>query len=136
MRTTIWLRIASVISLLVAAGHTLGGRSYWSPMGDNPVLQLMRSTRFHVMGVDRTYFDFFLGFGYSLAVYMALQAVLLWQIAGLARIDAGRMRPMIAAIAVASAVIGVIAWLLIIPLPALLFSVLFANLVVAWSVAR
>jgi hypothetical protein len=136
MRTTIWLRVASVISLLFAAGHTLGGRSYWSPQGDNPVLQLMRSTRFHVMGVNRTYFDFFLGFGYSLSVYMVLQAVLLWQIAGLARTDARRVRPMIAAFAVAIAAGGVISWFLIFPLPAGFSLVMLATLVVAWLVAR
>jgi hypothetical protein len=136
MKTTIWLRVASIVSLLLAAGHTLGGRSSWSPMGDNPVLQLMRSTHFHTMGVDRSYLDFFLGFGYSLSVYMALQAVLLWQLAGLARTDARRVRPMIAAIAVATAAVAVIAWFLIFPLPVVFCLAVLVSVVVAWFVAR
>src|SRR5262245_57444252 len=41
MTTTLWLRIAAVISLLFTAGHTMGGLTQWSPMGDNAVLQQM-----------------------------------------------------------------------------------------------
>src|SRR5579872_3578455 len=33
MTTTLLLRIASVIALLLALGHTLGGLKKWSPMG-------------------------------------------------------------------------------------------------------
>jgi hypothetical protein len=33
MSTSLLLRIASVISVLFAAGHTLGGRKAWSPQG-------------------------------------------------------------------------------------------------------
>ncbi len=59
MGTTIALRIASVLSLLIAAGHTLGGRSSWSPVGENDTLRAMRSFHMDVFGVSRTYHDFF-----------------------------------------------------------------------------
>ena len=36
--TSLLLRMASVVSLLVAAGHTMGGLKKWSPMGNNEVL--------------------------------------------------------------------------------------------------
>ena len=39
MTTTLLLRIASAISLLFTAGHSLGGLQKWSPMGDNEVLK-------------------------------------------------------------------------------------------------
>ena len=77
MRTTMWLRISSVIALLFAAGHTLGGLKHWSPMGENPVLKAMRETRFETMGVSRSYLDFYMGFGYSLSVLELMLAVLL-----------------------------------------------------------
>jgi hypothetical protein len=136
MTTTLWLRISSVISLLFAAGHTLGGLKYWSPMGDNPVLQAMRTVRFDTMGANRSYFDFYLGFGYSLSVTQVMQAALLWQLAGLARTDALGARPMIAVIALATAVCGVIAYRFILPLPAFFSLALVASLVVAYVVAR
>ena len=136
MATTIWLRISSVITLLLAAGHTLGGLKYWSPMGENPVLKAMRDTRFDTMGASRSYFDFYMGFGYSLSVAELMLGVLLWQLASLARADAAGVRPMIAVIALATLVSAIIAWRFIFPMPALFLLALFACLTVACVVAR
>ena len=136
MTTTLWLRISSVISLLFAAGHMLGGLKNWSPMGDNPTLQAMRTVRFDTMGANRSYFDFFMGFGHSLSVTLVMQTILLWQLATLARTNSLGVRPMIAVIALATVVSGVIAWRFIFPVPALFSLVLAASLVAAYVVAR
>ena len=77
MTTPLLLRIASVISLLFTAGHTMGGLKQWSPMGENEVLKAMTTVRFETMGANRSYLDFFLGFGWSISVAMLLQTVLL-----------------------------------------------------------
>src|SRR5690349_18005310 len=132
MTTTLWLRISSVISLLFTAGHTLGGRKAWSPVEDNPVMQSMRAFHFDAMGVNRSYFDFYIGFGYSLSVLMLMQTILLWQLATLARRDVAAVRPMIAVIALAVAAAAVIAWRFIFPVPALFSLALAASLGVAW----
>lgn len=136
MTTTLWLRVSSVITALFAAGHTLGGLKYWSPMGENAVLQAMRSVRFDVMGANRSYLDFYLGFGYSLSVIQAMLAILLWQFATMARTNAASVRPMIAVIILAVAACAVIAWRLILPVPALFSLVQLASLAVAFVVAR
>jgi hypothetical protein len=136
MSSALWLRISSVIALLFAAGHTLGGRKLWSPMGETDVLNAMRTVRFEAMGVSRTYLDFYLGFGFSLSVLMLMQAVLLWQLAGIAKAQPLQARPMIAVIALASAACGVLAWRFIFPLPALFSLVLTATLLAAWFTAR
>jgi hypothetical protein len=93
------LRIASVISLLFAIGHSLGGLSKWSPPGETPVLRAMADSRFDVMGASRSYLDLYVGLGWSISIFMLLQTVLLWQLAGMARTDAARVKPMIAALA-------------------------------------
>src|SRR5215471_2039929 len=108
--TTTLLRIASVISLVFTAGHTFGGLQKWSPMGENEVLKAMTAVRFDTMGANRSYLDFFMGFGWSISVLMLLQTVLLWQLASLARSEPARVRPMIAAFALATLAGGVIAW--------------------------
>ena len=136
MTTTLWLRISAVVSLLFTAGHTMGGLSRWSPMGDNAVLQAMSTVRFETMGASRTYLDFFMGFGWSISVAMLMQTVLLWQLASLARTDAVPVRPLIAVFALATAASGVIAWRFIFPLPALFSAVLVACLIVAFAVER
>ena len=136
MTATLWLRISAAIAFLFALGHSLGGLSQWSPMGDNPVLQAMRATRFDTMGANRSYYDFFMGFGWSIAITQFLQAILLWQLATIARTNPGVVRPLIAVFAVATAVGGVIAWRYIFPLPAAFSLLLLGSLVTAYVVAR
>jgi hypothetical protein len=136
MSATLLLRIASVISFLFTAGHTLGGRKEWSPMGDNEVLRAMKAVRFETMGASRTYYDFFMGFGHSLSVAMLLQSVLLWQLATIAKADTVSVRPMIGAFVVASGLGALVAWRFIFPLPAAFSLVLTACLAAAFVVAR
>src|ERR1700758_551121 len=135
MTTTVLLRISAVISLVFALGHSLGGLKRWSPMGDNGVLKAMETVRFDTLGANRSYLDFFLGFGWSLTVAMLLQSVLLWQLASLARTDARQIRPTIAAFAVATLAGGIIAWLFIFPVPALFSAALLVVLVAAYAKA-
>ena len=96
MTTTLFLRIASVISLIFTLGHTAGGLRKWSPMGENEVLKAMTAVHFDTMGTNRSYLDFYMGFGWSISVAMLMQTVLLWQMASLARTNAASVRPMIA----------------------------------------
>jgi hypothetical protein len=133
---TLLLRIASVISLIFTAGHTMGGLRRWSPMGDNAVLKAMTDVRFDIMGANRSYLDFFMGFGWSLSVFMLMQTVLLWQLAAMARTDPARIRPMIAVIALATVASGVIAWRFIFPVPAVFSGVLALALTLAYVAAR
>ena len=130
------LRIATVISLVFTAGHSLGGLRNWSPMGEKEVLKAMTAVRFETMGAKRAYLDFFMGFGWSISVAMLLQTVLLWQLAALAQPDPARVRPMIAVFALATLVSGVIAWRFIFPVPALFSGALAIVLAAAYLVAR
>jgi hypothetical protein len=136
VRTTLLLRIASVISLLFTVGHTMGGLRKWSPMGDNAVLEAMTGVRFDTMGATRSYLDFFMGFGWSISVFMLMQTILLWQLASLARTDPARLRPIIAVIALATIASGVIAWRFIFQVPALFSGVLAIALALAYVSAR
>jgi ABC-type uncharacterized transport system YnjBCD permease subunit len=45
-----WLRVAAVLSVLLALGHTAGGLQHWSPPGETGVLRSM--------GSYRSYLDF------------------------------------------------------------------------------
>jgi len=136
MAARLWLRISAVVAAVFALGHTLGGRKYWSPTGESAVLQQMRDVHFDVMGASRSYFDFYMAFGYSLSVAMFMQAILLWQLSGLVTTDAARVRPMIGVITLAAVASGIIAWLMIFPVPAYFSLVLIACLVVALVKAR
>lgn len=136
MKTTLWLRVSAIISLLFTAGHFMGGLQNWSPVGDNPVLQSMRTLHFDVMGVNRSYFDFYMGFGHSVTVSLLLQSVLLWILGNVARTHASLVRPMIAPFVVAVALTGLIAWRYIFPVPVFCSLALCATLVLAFITAR
>jgi hypothetical protein len=127
MKPVVLLRITSVISLLFAVLHTMGGANSWSPVGETDVLRAMRSYHFDAGGVSRTYLDFYLGLGFSVGVYLLLQAVLLWQLATFAKVDPIRVRPMTASFFVASIVGAVLSWKFIFAAPAI-FSVVIAIL--------
>jgi hypothetical protein len=110
MKASTWLRLASIVSFIFALGHTFGGTKSWSPLGETPGLVAMRTFQFQVGAVQRTYLDFYLGFGFMLSVFMLLQAVLLWQIAAIAKDDPRRARPLAGSILVAQLACGALCW--------------------------
>jgi len=136
MNTTLWLRVSAIISLLFTVGHFMGGLQNWSPLEDNPVFQAMRTVRFNVMGVNRSYLDLYMGLGHSLTVSLLLQSVLLWILGNEARTQPSLVRPMIAAFVVAVALTGIIAWRYILPVPAFFSLALCATLIVAFIAAH
>jgi hypothetical protein len=129
------LRIAAAISLLFTIGHSMGGLQQWSPMGDNAVLKAMTDVRFATMGVSRSYLDFYMGLGWTISVLMAMETILLWQLASLAKTEPARLRPIIAVIALATVGSGIIAWRFILPVPAIFSVVLLIPLALAYVAA-
>lgn len=130
----LWLRAASVLSVLLAAGHSAGGLKSWSPIGESDVLRAMRSFRMDAQGVQRSYLDFYLGFGWSMSVYLVLQAVLLWQMATLDKVSPTSARPMIAVFVVANALGAVVAEQFIFAIPMAFFLAIAGCLSIAWGV--
>src|SRR5262245_31548529 len=125
MKPSHFLRLASVIALLFAAGHTMGARASWSPQGETDVLQAMKTSRFETMGLVRTYWDFYFGFGLFISVFLLLQAVALWQLASIAVDSSLRVRGLILTFLLANAASAVIAWKFIFAIP-VFFSIAIA----------
>ncbi len=83
MKASILYRIASVLLLLFAAGHTFGFRQVDPKWGVDSLISSMRSIHFDITGSSRTYWDFFVGFGLLFSVFLIFTAVLAWQLGGL-----------------------------------------------------
>jgi hypothetical protein len=97
MRTVIFLRIASVLTLIHAALHTIGGVFGGPAPGvQQATVAVMKANEFLVMGVTRSYWDFYRGFGLVVSVFLTLEAIVFWQLGSLAKIDALRLRPLLA----------------------------------------
>ena len=76
MKASMFYRIAAVLLLLFAVGHTLGFRQSDPAWGLDALLGTMRSIHFEVQGFNRTYWDLFLAAGFSVGVFYSLLAAL------------------------------------------------------------
>ena len=97
MKPVIFLRIASVLTLIHAVLHTIGGVFGGADPGvQQATVAVMKANTFPVMGVMRSYGDFYMGLGLVVSVFLTLEAVVFWQLGSLAKTDALRLRPVLA----------------------------------------
>ena len=94
MRRSTWLRIAAVVTVLCALGHTSGYP--WTPAvgaAEQPILDGMRHVSFPIFGSVRTYWDFYQGFALGITVLLLVLSVLMWQLASAAKAASTHVRP-------------------------------------------
>ena len=75
MKVTLLYRTASILLLLFAAGHTIGFRQVDSAWRVDSLVDSMKSTHFNANGSDRTYWEFFVGFGLLVTAWMVFAAI-------------------------------------------------------------
>jgi hypothetical protein len=117
MRASMFYRIAAVLLLLFAAGHTLGFRQSDPTWGVDALLGSMRSIHFEVQGFNRSYWDLFLAAGFSVGVFYVFAAILAWQLGGLPAETLALMRGIAWAFALCFAAITVVSWRYLFILP-------------------
>src|SRR5258708_4254849 len=97
MKPTLFLRIASVLTLIHSILHSIGGVfGKPAPGAAAMVMATMQANRFPVLGVERSYADFYLGFGLGITIFLTAEAVVFWLLGSLAKRDAARLRPILA----------------------------------------
>jgi len=79
MKASLLYRISSILLVLFAIGHTLGFLQIDPKWGVDSLVQSMKSTHFNVSGAERTYWDFFVGFGLFVTALMLLASLIAWQ---------------------------------------------------------
>jgi hypothetical protein len=117
MRASIFYRIAAVLLLLLAIGHTLGFRQSDPTWGVDALLNSMRSIHFNVQGFNRTYWDLFVAAGYVVGVLYLFTAILAWQLGGLPAATLSLMRGTAWAFALCFAAITIVSWRYLFILP-------------------
>jgi hypothetical protein len=110
MKAPIFYRIAAVLLLFFAGAHTFGFRQSEPTWGIDALLGSMRSIHFDVQGFNRTYWDFFVGAGFTVGVLYFFAAILAWQLGGLPAATLARMRGTAWAFALCFAAITVVSW--------------------------
>jgi hypothetical protein len=112
MKTTVLLRSASILTFVHAVLHTMGGLLSAPEHGQDEinVLNTMKAFQFDFMGSMRSYWDFYLGFGLNVTLFLLLAAVLLWQVASLARSEPDKARPFMLTLFAAFIAMMVLSW--------------------------
>ena len=108
MKAAIFIRIASVLLLLHAALHTVGGVfGKVAPGPASVAVAAMQANHFVAFGNLRTYWDFYMGFGLGISIFLAVEGLALWTLAPLAAIHGTRLRPALAIFALGYVVFAV-----------------------------
>ncbi len=109
MKTSTLLRIAAVIAFVHFAGHM--SSIPWIPgegAADLAVIETMKADHFDVIGVSRSYWDFYFGFGLITGLFQVLEAVFLMMLGSLAITEPLRLRPIIALLFVGTVLNGIL----------------------------
>src|SRR5437870_9354333 len=117
MKASVFYRIAAVLLLLFAVGHTLGFRQSDPKWGVDALIGSMRSIHFDMQGFNRSYWDLFVAAGFSVGVFYLFAAILAWQLGGLPVATLALMRGTTWAFALAFAVITVLSWKYLFAIP-------------------
>ena len=108
MKPVVFLRLASVLTLIHSVLHTIGGVFGKADPGPGAVAeQAMKVNQFLWMGHMRSYFGFYRGMGLGITIFLTAEAIVFWQLATLAKNDAVRLRPILATFMVAYLVFAV-----------------------------
>jgi hypothetical protein len=137
MRASMFYRIAAVLLLLFAVGHTLGFRQSDPQWGVDALLGSMRSIHFDVQGFNRTYWDLFVAAGFSVGVFYLFAAILAWQLGGLPAATLALMRGTSWAFVLCFTAITVVSWRYLFILP-IVFSIVITVCLTAaaWLSAK
>jgi hypothetical protein len=92
MKASYAYRAAAVILLLFAIGHTFSFSLTDPQWGLDNMLGQMRTIRFAIGGIERTYWDFFIASGLTVGLLYLFSAVLAWQLGSVRPETLGELR--------------------------------------------
>lgn len=137
MKASVLYRIASILLLLFAVGHTLGFRKIDPNWGVDSLVASMHSIHFDAQGFNRSYWDFYTGFGLFVTVFLLFAAVLAWQMGGLPAQSLAAMRGIAWALALCFIAVTVLSWKYFFIAPVVFSAVVTICLIAAaWRSAK
>jgi hypothetical protein len=137
MKPVIYLRAASLLTLLHAVLHTIGGVFGKPDPGPQQVaVAAMKANQFPLMGATRSYWSFYMGMGLAVTIFLTIVAIVLWQLSSLAKTDACRLRPICMTFLLAFLLLAVNSSIYFFPLPAIMELVIALCLAMAIFASR
>jgi hypothetical protein len=129
LNASLLLKIAAAITILYFAAHIAGYP--WTPVLTEKeliVVDGMKSHQFMAEGTQRTYWDFYVGFGVIIGSFLFIQGVMMWQLSTIAKTDASKLRFVIMSFIVLFVANGFLAWKYFFPMPILFVALIVASL--------
>jgi len=137
MKASLLYRIASGLLILFAVGHTLGFRRVDPRWGVDSIIAALRSTRFDVQGLNRTYWDFYTGFGLFVTVLLLFAAIVTWQLGGLPKESVSVMPGITWGLAACFVIVTFLSWRYFFIVPVVFSAVITICLILAaWAAGR
>jgi hypothetical protein len=131
MKPVLFLRIASVLTLIHAILHTVGGVFGKPAPGVATTVAAMMRSRFPVFGTMRSYSDFYLGLGLGISIFLTVDAIAFWILASMAKSDAARLRPLLAIFTLGYLAMAVNSYMFFFAPPVIVESLIAACLLIA-----
>jgi hypothetical protein len=131
MRASLLYRISSILLVLFAIDHTVGFSQIDPAWHVDSLVESMKSVHFNVNGSERTYWDFFFGFGLFVTVLMLFASSVAWQLGGLPPSTLAAMRASAWGFAISFAVIAWLSWRYFFIIPLVFSIVIFLCLAAA-----
>ena len=137
MKASLFYRIAAVLILLFDIGHTVGFLQHDPEWKVDSLIGSMKSIHFAIQGFSRSYWDFFVGFGLFVTVFLLLAAAVAWQLGRLDAETVTRVRGIGWSLALCFVVLTFLSFRYFFVLP-LIFSIVIAVCltVAAWLSAK
>jgi hypothetical protein len=137
MKPTLFLRIASVLTIIFCAGHTVGGVfGKPAPGVQSFVVQTMKDNAFDALGSRRTWWDFNIGYGLLISVVLIVHALLFWHLGTLVKTEGDRLRTILALLCLEFAAQAPIAGRYFFIGPCVISALIAACLLAAFFTAR
>ena len=133
MQATTWLRIAAGLTLFQAVGHTFGAVLAGPTHGPAEVTlrDSMQAFRVTVMGMERSYWDFYFGSGWAITALAVSLAAVMWLLTPIARQMPALARPVILALAAGDAAVTIVSALYFVTAPIVVGAAITLSLVAA-----
>ena len=136
-KPVVFLRIAALLTLIHAILHTVGGVfGGIGPGAATIAVQAMKANQFLLFGHLRSFWDFYRGLGLGATISLTSESIVFWQLASLAKTEAGRVRPILITFAVAYAVFAVNSYTYFFVAPVIAEVLIAASLILAIVTAK
>jgi hypothetical protein len=97
MKPVLFLRVASILTLIHAMLHTIGGVfGHIDPGATSIAVEAMKVNTFPLMGQTRSFWDFYRGMGIGVSISLTVEGTAFWLLGSLAKRDATQLRPILA----------------------------------------